>query len=535
MKFISRRSPVYGTQGMVASSQPLASMAGINILQQGGNAADAAIAVAATLNITEPTNTGIGGDCFCLYFDSKTKIVKGLNGSGRAPYGLSLEYLAEQGITNTLPRYGVHTVTVPGAAAGWIDTIESFGTMSIREVLNPAIELGEKGFPVSPLTARAWHMGISRLKNGPHYHELLIEGHAPKTGQLMKNQNLANTFKEVAEHGKAGFYEGRIAEEIVQVLRDLGGTMTLNDLKAHHSTYPEPIKINYNGVDIYEIPPNGQGITALIALNIVEEYDFTSISHGSTQHLHILIEATRLAFADTSWYVADPSFIHVPVKELLSKEYAAKRRELIDLSQASRDIKKGSPDVGSDTVYFCVVDKTGNACSFINSNYNGFGTGIIPKGCGFTLQNRGANFSLDPNHPNKLEPKKRPYHTIIPGMVLKEGELYGPFGVMGGFMQPQGHLQVIVNMVDYGMDPQEALDAPRFRIMNWRSGGKVCLEDQIEVNVISQLAKMGHKVQPLSGYQRDIFGKGQIILRDPISGVLTGGSDPRADGMAIGL
>ena len=532
MKFNSRRSPVYGTHGMVASSQPLASMAGLRILQQGGNAADAAVATAAALNVTEPTSTGIGGDCFCIYYDAKSRSVRGLNGSGRAPAGLTLEYLADHGV-NQLTVNTVHSVTVPGAAAGWADTIDRFGSTPLSDVLAPATELAEEGFPVSPITARAWDRGIPQLRNGPHSRELLIDGRAPRAGEIMRNPNLARTFRELAEHGKAGFYEGRVAEEIVKVLGDLGGTMTLSDLKAHRSTYPDPVHTNYKGLDVWEIPPNGQGITALIALNILEETSFTGVPHSSAKHLHTLIEAVRLAFADTRWYVADPDVVHVPVEELLSKGYAAERRKLLNPERATVDAQRGSPVAGSDTVYFCAVDAEGNACSFINSNYSGFGTGIIPRGCGFTLQNRGSGFSLDPGHPNRLEPGKRPYHTIIPGMATLDGDLYAPFGVMGGFMQPQGHVQVIVNLVDYGMDPQEALDAPRFCILSGTAGGKVSLEDEIGVQVMSQLAAMGHDVVPCSGWARGVFGRGQIIRRDPQSGVLTGGSDPRADGCAV--
>ena len=533
MKFNSRRSPVYGTHGMVASSQPLASMAGLRTLQQGGNAADAAVATAAALNVTEPTSTGIGGDCFCIYYDAKAGRVRGLNGSGRAPAGLTLEYLADHGV-DQLTVNTVHSVTVPGAAAGWVDTIDHYGSMPLVEVLAPAIELAEKGFPVSPITARAWDRGIPRLKNGPHYRELLIDGRAPRAGEIMRNPNLARTFRELAEHGKVGFYEGRVAEEIVRVLGDLGGTMTLGDLKAHRSTLPDPVSTNYKGLDVWEMPPNGQGITALIALNILEETSLTGIPHSSAKHLHTLIEAMRLAFADTRWYVADPDAVHVPVQELLSKEYAAQRRKLLNQERASVDAQRGSPVTGSDTVYLCAVDAEGNACSFINSNYSGFGTGIIPRGCGFTLQNRGGGFSLDPTHPNRLEPGKRPYHTIIPGMATLDGNLYAPFGVMGGFMQPQGHTQVVVNLVDYGMDPQEALDAPRFCILSGTAAGKVSLEDEIGVQVMSQLAAMGHEVMPCSGWARSIFGRGQIIYRNPATGVLTAGSDPRADGCAIG-
>jgi gamma-glutamyltranspeptidase/glutathione hydrolase len=508
-------------------------MAGIEILKQGGNAADAAVAVAAALNMTEPCSTGIGGDAFCLYFDAKTKNISGLNASGRAPAALNLGYLAEQGITGRLPPTSPHTVTVPGAATGWVDTIEKYGSMAMLDVLGPAIKLGEEGFPVSPITARSWNWGIPKLKTGPHFNEMLINGRAPCAGEIMKNVNLAKTFRTVAEHGKAGFYEGRIAEEIVKVLEPMGGVMTVDDLKAHYSTFPEPISANYKGLEVWEIPPNGQGITALMALNIIEEYDFSDVSHGSTRHMHTLIEAMRLAFADTRWYVADPDVTHVPIQEMISKGYAAKRRALLDPEKATVDVLKGSPVAGTDTVYFCVVDSMGNACSFIISNYVGFGTGIIPKGCGFTLQNRGYGFSLDPDHPNRLEPNKRPYHTIIPGMTTMDGELYAPFGVMGGFMQPQGHTQVIVNMIDYGMNPQEDLDAGRFCILDGQSGGKVHIEDEISVKVMSELTGMGHEVVPSSGWRRGYFGKGQIIHRNPATGVLTGGSDPRADGCAI--
>jgi gamma-glutamyltranspeptidase/glutathione hydrolase len=530
MKFNSRRSPVYATHGMVASSQPLASMAGLGILQAGGNAADAAVATAAALNVTEPCSTGIGGDCFCLYYDAEKGRVLGLNGSGRAPAALTPGLLNDLGY-DAMPRNGVHTVTVPGAAAGWADTLDRFGSMGLGEVLERAIGLAENGFPVAPITARAWGLGVSKLKSGPHAEEMLIDGRAPGAGEIMRNPTLARTFRTLAEYGKPGFYEGRIAEAIVGLLDSMGGVMTVDDLKAHRSTFPEPISVDYKGTEVVEIPPNGQGITALIALNILEEYDWDGVDHSSVSHLHTLIEAMRLAFADARWYVADPDVVHVPIDELISKEYAAERRKLIDPSGASVDIGRGSPFAGSDTVYFCTVDGDGNACSFINSNYTGFGTGLIPGGCGFTLQNRGSNFVLEEGHPNRLEPGKRPYHTIIPGMMLRDGLLHGPFGVMGGFMQPQGHVQVVVNMVDYGMDPQEALNAPRFRIFE---GASVYLEEGIPVETMGGLSRMGHDVKPASGFTRMVMGKGQIIIRDPETGVLCGGSEPRADGQAVG-
>ena len=349
----------------------------------------------------------------------------------------------------------------------------------------------------------------------------------------MRNPTLADTFATVIKEGKEGYYTGRIADAIIDLMQQFGGVMTHEDLANHHSTFDTPITVNYRGVDVYEIPPNGQGITALIGLNILENFEVAEMQHSSPEHLHILIETMRLAFADTRWYVADPAVTHVPIEGLLSKSYAKQRSELIDLSRASVDAKRGSPTSSSDTVYFSVVDGEGNACSFINSNYMGFGTGLIPKGTGFTLQNRGHNFSLDPNHPNRLEPNKRPYHTIIPGMATKDGELYSSFGVMGGFMQPQGHMQVISNMVDFGYNPQQALDAPRFAIGDGTAGGKVHLEDGIAFSTLARLAKMGHEIVPEVGYGRSIFGRGQIINKLS-TGVLVGGSDPRADGMAIG-
>jgi gamma-glutamyltranspeptidase / glutathione hydrolase len=533
MWFNSRRSPVYGTRGAVASSQPLASEAGMRILQKGGNAADAAVAMAAALNVTEPCSTGMGGDCFALFYDSDEGRVKGMNGSGRAPAGLTPKRLNEEGLTK-MPTNGVHTVTVPGTVAGWVDTVETFGKLTMAEVLAPAIELAEGGFPVSPLTARAWASGVPLLKFGPYGDELLIRGRAPGAGELMKNPTLARSMREVVEHGKAGFYEGRVAEAIVELLQLKGGMMTLNDLKRHKSTFDEPITVNYRGVDVWEIPPNGQGITALIALNVLEGFNFHKVPYDSPQRLHLLIEAMRTAFADSRWYVADPSITSVPIKELISKEYAASRRENINPSKATLDVARGSPVSGSDTVYLCTVDRWGNACSFINSNYSGFGTGLVPKGCGFTLQNRGAGFSLEKGHPNILEGGKRPYHTIIPGMMTKNGDLLGPFGVMGGFMQPQGHVQVVTNMLDYGMGPQDALDVPRFCIQDGTSGGKVSLEEGIPVETMAALARMGHDVIPVAGYNRISFGKGQIILRDAKTGALTAGSDARGDGQALG-
>lgn len=535
--FNSRRSPVYAMRGMVASSQPLASQAGLSILMQGGNAADAAVAAAAALNVTEPTSTGLGGDCFALFYNASTGEVTALNGSGRAPSGLTLELLCEQGFGEELPPFHAHTITVPGACAGWCDLIDRHGTLDMADILAPAIRLAEEGFPVSPLTAYFWERGAKRqLINSPGGRELMIDGRGPRAGEIMRNPTLGNTFRVIAEGGKAAFYRGEIGEKIAATVQAFGGVMTVDDLAAHTSTWEAPISTVFGGVRVYECPPNGQGLTALIALNILSCFDLPA-DPLSAERLHLVIEALRLAFADTRWYVADPAFFDIPLQELLSAEYARQRAALIKPDQAAPDLARGTPVARSDTVYFSVVDGQGNACSFINSNYMGFGTGIVPEGTGFSLQNRGHNFSLDPAHPNALAPGKRPYHTIISGMSTREsdGSLYASFGVMGGFMQPQGHMQVITGLVADTLDPQEVLDRPRVCIEDGTSGGRVALEEGISVRVMAQLAEMGHQVRPVSGYGRALFGRGQVITRDPDSGVLCGGSDPRADGCAMGF
>ncbi|OLS25364.1 MAG: putative gamma-glutamyltransferase YwrD [Candidatus Heimdallarchaeota archaeon LC_3] len=533
--FNSRRSAVYAYNGIVATSQPLASQIGLYILQvKGGNAADAAVATAAALNVVEPTSTGLGGDCFTLFYNNRNKNIFGINGSGRAPKELSINYLNNIGVKDTIPIFSPHTVTVPGAAAGWIDTIEKFGSLTIEEVLQPAINLAENGYPVSPVVALSWKSGEKQLRHGPNAKELMINNRAPNPGELMKIPTLAKTMRAITEQGKKGFYEGVVAESIIDLLNSLGGVMTLDDLKNHKSIFVDPISVNYHGIDIYEIPPNGQGITALLALKILEEFNLEEKNPYSAEYLHIMIEAMRLAFADSRWYVTDPEFEHIPISQLLSNEYARERKKLILPDKATLHQVHGSPTKSSDTIYLSVIDKDGNACSFINSLYMGFGTGLIPKNTGVSLQNRGANFSLNPNHPNALKPNKRPYHTIIPAMALKDNELYASFGVMGGFMQPQGQVQVLTKMVDHGYDPQQALDAPRFCITDGTSGGVIALEEGIPQNVINKLSLMGHDVHPVSGWLRNVFGRGQIIRRNPQDGVIWAGSDPRADGCAVG-
>ncbi|KAG4072389.1 hypothetical protein HA402_004321 [Bradysia odoriphaga] len=531
----SRRSPIYAKNGIVACSQPLAAEAGLEILKRGGNAADAAIAVAAALNVTQPTSTGLGGDAFALYYDATTKEVRGINGSGRCPANLSIETFENLGY-NEQNRPSTRSplfITVPGAAAAWVDTVEQFGSgnLTLSEVLAPATKMAEEGFPVAQVCAYYWGIEERLLQNATNGTEMLLDGVAPKEGEIMKMPFLAETFRELGTNNKTGFYQGRIAQAIVDVINENGGVMSLADLETHVSTQDEPIHVNYRGVDVYEMPPNGQGITALLALNILEGFNLQGMQHNSPEHLHIVIESLRLAFADARFYIADPAFESVPVAGLLSKDYAAERRRLISLQRAATDVEHGFPPNFSNTVYFCVVDGQGNACSFINSNYQGFGTGIVPKGCGFTLQNRGANFSLDRNHVNSLQPGKRPYHTIIPGMALKDGELYCPFGVMGGFMQPQGHLQVISNMVDFGMNPQEEV-----QIDGGTAVGQILIEDGIPIETVRILEKIGHQQPTLvTGWDRTDFGTGQIIVRNPVTGVLCAGSDPRNDGHAIGF
>jgi gamma-glutamyltranspeptidase/glutathione hydrolase len=538
--FTSRRSPVYGRGGMVAASQPLAVAAGLDALRHGGSAADAAIATAAALNVTEPTSTGLGGDCFALYYEAASGQVSALNGSGRAPAGLSLEQLQREGLGEALPPYHPYTITVPGACAGWCDLLERYGRLPLSQVLAPAIRLAEEGFPVAPVTAYFWGRSAERLRQALNGSELTIAGRAPLAGELFRNPGLARTLRLIAEEGKAAYYQGPIGAAVARVVQAAGGCLTEADLAAHTSIWETPISTTYRGLRVWECPPNGQGLAALLGLNILSGFDLASMAPFSPQRWHLMIEAMRLAFADTRWYVADPAFHQPPVEALLDKAYAAQRRSLIRWDRATLDQGRGAPVAASDTVYLSVVDSQGNACSFINSNYMGFGTGIVPRGWGFSLQNRGHNFSLDTAHPNALAPGKRPYHTIIPALATRPAaqdaekeELYACFGVMGGFMQPQGHLQVMVALVDDGLNAQAALDRPRFCLRSGEAGSDVALEEGITVSEMATLAEMGHPVTPISGFGRAVFGRGQIILRQPESGVLCAGSDPRADGCAM--
>ena len=535
-EFNSRRSAVYGRGGMVAASQPLAVAAGLKLLDAGGNAADAAVAVAAALNVTEPTSTGLGGDAFALFYQADTRQVFALNGSGRCPSGLTLERLQREGLGASLPAYHPYTITVPGACAAWCDLIERFGSQPLSAILAPAVNLAEQGFPVAPTTAWFWQRAAQgQLAKAVNGLELILDGRGPRAGEIFHNKGLARTLMLIAESGKQAFYQGEIAQAIAAVVKEAGGCLAESDLAMHTSTWDTPISVLHHGLRIWECPPNGQGLAALLALNLLEGFDLAMLPPLSVDRLHVMIEAMRLAFADARAYIADPAMMDVPLEGLLSMDYSDKRRTLIDPKRANPSLRAGTPLAVSDTVYFSVVDCWGNACSFINSNYMGFGTGIVPRGWGFSLQNRGHNFRLDPTHPNALAPGKRPYHTIIPALATRaqDDSLFASFGVMGGFMQPQGHLQVAVALADDHLDPQAALDQPRWCIEPEDSNGLTALEAGIPLEVMAGLAERGHPVRPVTGMGRALFGRGQIILRDPVTGVLCGGSDPRADGLAM--
>ncbi len=529
LHFPSRRSVVLARRGMVATSQPLAGMAGLRILMDGGNAADAAVTVAAMLNVVEPMFTGIGGDCFALFYEAATGSVAALNASGRAPAAFTLAEAQRLGL-ETMPATGPLPVTVPGAASGWQALLERFGSMSLAQCLAPAITTAESGFPVSERISARWHDVAEKLSQDPEAARVYLP--APKRGDLHHQPDLARTLRTVAEGGADAFYHGALADRIAACVQSKGGFLTGEDLAAHTATWGAPIRSTYRDVEVLEHPPNGQGITALIALNIVEGQDLADMDYFDPDRWHVMIEAMRLGMADAARYVADPAMVDVPVAGLLSKEYAATRRVLIEPSRALRIVAPGAPE-HQDTVYLTVADGQGNAVSFINSLYSLFGSGLVVPGTGVCLQNRGAGFSLEPGHPNALAGGKRPYHTIIPAMALRDGHLWLSFGVLGAFMQPQGHLQVVSNLVDHGMNPQAALDAPRFRV-DERGRLPVSIETGVPLKTRKALAAMGHDVRPETTFTPS-FGSGDIIARDLETGVLWGASDPRKDGCALGF
>lgn len=527
------RSIVRAQQGMVSSSQPLASQVGLEILKRGGNAVDAAIAMAAVLSVTEPMMTGVGGDAFMLVYSARTGKVEGLNASGRAPRALSLEHFKAKNLT-AIPTTGMEAVTVPGAFDGWVTLLERHGTMRLADLMAPAIHYAENGFPLMEKAAEDWAAELPRLRQTPlTARTMLVRDPAPQPGELVVLKNLAQTYRTLATGGRDAFYRGPIARAIVEYCQQNGGFLTMEDFAAQRSEWVEPISTTYKGHTLYEIPPNGQGLTALLALNILEGIDLGGMRAQPDLYYHTMIEAMKIAFADRNRYIADPAFAKTPVAELLSKDYAAKRRALIDPTKAIDAPTAGDIPSGRDTTYITVVDKDRNAVSFINSVFFAFGSGVVAGDTGIVLQNRGAGFSLDPEHPNRLEPGKRPFHTIIPAMVFRDGRLLMSFGVMGGDIQPQGHVQVLVNLIDRGLNLQQAIDAPRTRYINGRS---VMMEDELGAQVIDQLVARGHqRALPPAGYtHRALMGGGQAIAIDPATGALYGASDRRKDGLALG-
>lgn len=540
-RFFSRRSVVASKNGIVASSHPLATMAGVRILLQGGNAFDAAVATSAALNVTEPMTNGIGGDMFALNYIVETKQVTALNGSGRAPRALTLKHLHDQGYTQ-MPTTGPLPITVPGTVDGWATLLDAHGSLSLAQVLQPAIELASEGFPVSEMMARGWKRATDNVKETfPNaYKTFAPHGRAPRAGEIFCNPNFARTLRLIAHEGRDAFYLGEIAEKMVRATKEHGGFFTMQDFAEHSSTWDEPISTEYGGYRVFECPPNGQGIAALMALNLAKQFDLKAMGYLSADYLHVLIEAMKLAFADAREYVADPHMADVPMAELLSDEYTQKQARQIDMRRAAKQILPGDPFPSTDTEYHSVIDRWGNACSFICSNYQSgtFGSGIVPEDLGFALQNRGALFSLDPKHRNALAGGKRPYHTIIPALALPDPSGFGnpkglyraiSFGVMGGFMQPQGHLQVMCNL-DFGLNVQEALDAPRFQVT---SGAGVLIEPGVPDAVRDELAARGHEVTTM-GWWNGTFGRGQVVAIDAESGAILAGSEPRSDGCAVG-
>lgn len=533
------RSEVVAQHGMAATSQPLATQIALDILKQGGTAVDAAIAANAALGLMEPVSNGIGGDLFAIVWDGETQKLYGLNASGHSPKSLTLEYFKEQGL-DKIPARGPLPVSVPGCVDGWFELHDRFGKLSMKKILEPTIRYAREGFPVSELIAGYWRGGVRSLSKYEGFSEIFApNGEAPEKGEIFKNPFLADTLEKIAKKGRDYFYKGEAAKKIDAYMKEQGGFLTYEDMASHTSTWVEPVSTNYRGYDVWELPPNGQGIAALQMLNILEGYDVASMGFDSAEYLHLLIEAKKLAFEDRAKFYADPEFNDIPVAELISKDYAAKRRELINPDRAGRSYPAGNPGLeDGDTIYLTVADRHGTMVSLIQSNYRGMGSGMTPGKLGFVLQDRGELFTLKEGEFNTYAPGKRPFHTIIPAFVTKDGEPYMAFGVMGGPMQPQGHVQIVVNMVDFGMNLQEAGDAPRMHHVGsseptgevMADGGRVQLESKFSYETVRGLMRKGHRVEfalgPYGGYQ--------AILWDKNNGVYFGASESRKDGQAAG-
>ncbi len=555
-EFRSRRSNVLSKNGMVASSQPLATLAGLDVLRAGGTAADAAVAVAAAFNVVEPFSTGIGGDVFALFWDAKEKQIFALNGSGPAAQNASIDAIKKAGYEK-YPQFTGHAVSVPGTVAGWAALLERFGKKSLKDVLSPAIRYALEGYPVTEWIGSGWKLMEGRLlrdqvdEDLPRYqrrigpqqpsaHEFLVDGRAPEVGELVKLSTLGETLQNIASEGKDFIYEGEFAKKLCDYVQQYSGWLEPSDLSGFEAEWVQPIHADYHGIRLHECPPNGQGLAAVMAARIANGFDVAEMNN--VDRTHTLIECMRLGFTEALQWVTDPHFEEIPTEMLFSDSYIQQRRELIRTDEAIKHLQSGIQPVGDDTVYLSVVDGEGNACSLINSLYMGGGTGLIVPGTGVFLQNRASLFSLDPEHPNALEGGKRPYHTIIPGMLTRDGELFASFGIMGGFMQPQAHLQVMSNLVDYAHNPQQALDMPRFclnvsigsGVGSEDPGGEVFLEKGFSFDEMAALRLRGHRISPIHERQRAVFGGGQIIQRNPETGVLIAGSDPRKDGCAMG-
>ena len=536
-ELFSTRSDVIASNGMVATSHPLASQAGIDILKNGGNAIDAAIAANAAIGLMEPTGNGIGGDLFAIIWIEKEKKLYGLNASGRSPSDLDLDFFKTNNYSS-IPAYGPLPVSVPGCVDGWFELNERFGSMKMSDILKPAIDYAENGFPVTELVSYYMELASNNFIKYPNFKETyFIDGASPKKGELFKNIHLANTLRVIASEGRKGFYEGEIAKIISEFIQEQGGFLSYNDLKNHKSEWVEPVSTNYRGYDVWELPPNGQGIAALQILNLLEGFDIKSMGFGSAEYIHHFVEAKKIAFADRAKYYADPDFNKIPTQYLISKEYSNKRRAEINPNKAAKSVQALNLENG-DTIYLTTADSDGNMVSLIQSNYRGMGSGMVPPGLGFMLQDRGELFSLEEGHFNVYEPNKRPFHTIIPAFITKNNKPYVSFGLMGGAMQPQGHAQIVINLIDFGMNLQEAGDAPRIRHQSseqptggfMKDGGQLAIEQGFDYKEIRELIKKGHNII----YDLGSFGGYQAIMIDYISKIYFGASESRKDGSAIG-
>ena len=539
-KAFATRSEVIAPRAMAATSHPLATQVALTTMRKGGNAVDAAIAANAALGLMEPTGNGIGGDLFAIVWDAKSRKLHGLNASGRSPMSLTREWFESNGM-DSIPPYGPLPVSVPGAVDGWFELHGRFGRLAMPEILAPVIAYAREGHPVHETVQYYWEIYVGRLSKYPGFTEqMTLGGRAPRVGEVWKNPNLANTLERIAHEGRDVFYKGDIAQIIGAYMQDNGGFLSYEDLAAHQSQWVEPRSVNYRGYDVWELPPNGQGIAALQILNILELHDVASMGFGSADHIHLFLEAKKLAFEDRARFYADPAYMDIPVESLLSDAYARERAGLIDMTKAAKEFPHGDPEVlrQGDTIYLTTADGEGNMVSLIQSNFRGMGSGMTPPGLGFVLQDRGQLFNLEPGHPNSYAPGKLPFHTIIPAFITRDGKPWISFGLMGGGMQPQGHAQIVMNLVDFGMGLQEAGDAPRIhhsgsseptgQVMS--NGGVANLETGFEYEVIRELMNRGHRIE----YAHGPYGGYQAIMKHPEHGVYFGASESRKDGQAAG-